>query len=381
MIPGKTCLLILVLKVQKMHRCCIFSLIRQMKNLHYLSPFKLYERFMYFVQYTHYFPASWRRLSSCMEIKLHPHEKNYDFSMQNEFHYLHELVGSEICRKFFSIRFNSLLGELLGVLVAPIILLFYLPSAANDICDIISRGTSEGATGDFCVFGNLDISQNGNPLYNAPLCSSFNASPADICSGFLDQPGSKLQTINGKLEKSLLSFLLYYRLPPIDDTSPVWDIFGMDELMYALEDSTQSNRPNGISDDMEGHVHENHYNTTCGFFWQRWGYSQAAIDFLHRLEIFQKEQLDEKPFLCCFLPSELRISLSSLNYSGDELSCLKLTGPPPLNEKATKRFYEVKTGRQFNPTSHLNRLFAFKAAERVYAVLSNGTDPFVCAFL
>jgi len=122
-----------------------------------------------------------------------------------------ELVRSEFLRNYFIHRIQALAEELLGVILTPLLLIFYLPQAAPDIVAIIEQARHASPNlGDWCIFGCLDPSRNGSEFYGG-----LPARPgASSTGGQTSREGrGPLVSSGGKLEKSLISFVLAHHLP------------------------------------------------------------------------------------------------------------------------------------------------------------------------
>ncbi|CBZ52853.1 putative autophagy protein APG9 [Neospora caninum Liverpool] len=99
--------------------------------------------------------------------------------------------------------------------------------------------------------------------------------------GKLGPRGSRfppLHANSGKVEKSALTFVLTYRIPPpYDDTSPLWTVFASDSLANSIVGASQG----------------------------------PAVRFVLRLERFQREQIKKFPYLSHELAAELLVPLSA----------------------------------------------------------------------
>ena len=128
--------------------------------------------------HTHYLPTRWK-LNTCRSPRV-----------LKEFSSL------------FEYRILSLLSECLSVLMVPFVLLFSLPQCADDIIFFISENTVEvDGVGEICAFSNFNLQENGNTKFGAPV------------------EGTKTRTNNGKLEKSIATFITAYpSYDPPDDS-------------------------------------------------------------------------------------------------------------------------------------------------------------------
>lgn len=230
----------------------------------HLSPISMYLRCMRVVQYTHYLPASWRCPST---------HKHFRDSLQTpELSALHKHVLNDFCTKFYVIRVLHLFEELFSVILAPIVLFFWMPHAADAMCDFVASCTYRSSVGDLCAFSLLDIRANGSAFYNAPVQSNDDLDVYEFSRGHTENKiyrehirgedtsysltpdhdpemyimgalrASKfngnccsIKSYSGKLEKSLLTYVLYYRLPaPYDDSSPMWAVFATEEMLISI---------------------------------------------------------------------------------------------------------------------------------------------------
>eukprot|EP01118_Nematostelium_gracile_P011327 TRINITY_DN39_c0_g1_i1.p1 TRINITY_DN39_c0_g1~~TRINITY_DN39_c0_g1_i1.p1 ORF type:complete len:632 (+),score=154.63 TRINITY_DN39_c0_g1_i1:63-1898(+) len=121
------------------------------------------------VQHTHYMPKSWRN-------RLHTPEVLQEFST------------------LFDFKIIVFLMELSSVLFAPFILLFSLPNCADRIIQFVREFTvHEEGVGDVCKFAVFPLEENGNRKYGVESNST-----------------KRVQTKNGKMEKSFLNFKANY---------------------------------------------------------------------------------------------------------------------------------------------------------------------------
>jgi len=85
------------------------------------------------------------------------------------------------------------------------LLAVYLPEAAPDIVAVIRQAKHESPNlGDWCTFGCLDPARNGSEFYGGL--------PAHRVAGASGTREGMLVSSGGKLEKSLISFILAHRL-------------------------------------------------------------------------------------------------------------------------------------------------------------------------
>jgi len=109
--------------------------------------------------------------------------------------------------------------------MTPVLLFFYLPQAAPDIVDVVRRSLHESPNlGDWCTFGCLDPSKNGSEFYGARQqwqrgggSSSAGDPPApggadDRSRAHRSEDRGGVVSNGGKLEKSVISFILAHRL-------------------------------------------------------------------------------------------------------------------------------------------------------------------------
>ena len=112
------------------------------------------------------------------------------------------LVCEELLRDFLIQRIQALVEELLGVILSPILLIFFFPDSARSILDILgSLQHSSPNLGDWCRYGCLDVTilaeNSGGAASSAEGCRSVQLRHMDN---------------NEKLEKSVLSFCLNHQL-------------------------------------------------------------------------------------------------------------------------------------------------------------------------
>ena len=105
-------------------------------------------------------------------------------------------------RDFSLQRIQALAEELLGVLLSPILLMFFLPDVARNVIGALgSLQHSSPNLGDWCLYGCLD---------SAIVAESGAASSAEGCQSV--QLLNRYGDTNEKLEKSVLSFCLNHQL-------------------------------------------------------------------------------------------------------------------------------------------------------------------------
>ena len=74
----------------------------------------------------------------------------------------------DLCSSIYRLRVWCMLDELLALLLAPFLLCFCLPAAADDICDCIYACTVSTPFGDLCCFSGLDVAAYGSKDYAPP---------------------------------------------------------------------------------------------------------------------------------------------------------------------------------------------------------------------
>ncbi|OEH80386.1 autophagy protein [Cyclospora cayetanensis] len=80
----------------------------------------------------------------------------------------HRRAMCDLCSSLYSLRVTCMLDELAAVLLAPLLLCFYLPSAADDIWECIYASTVSTPLGDLCCFSGLDVAAYGSSDYAPP---------------------------------------------------------------------------------------------------------------------------------------------------------------------------------------------------------------------
>ncbi|CEM07555.1 unnamed protein product [Vitrella brassicaformis CCMP3155] len=450
------------------------------------------------VQHTHYLPPSWRPTTDGVG-----RGGGFNLGLAK----LHRSVRDSFCADFYNYRLAYLLEEIMGVILAPVILMIWLPASAPEITNFIKACKYETqALGDWCAFGHFDLRRHGNELYNAPppylqpLHASMNravgmavememsqsiglqagrererergrlslsraherAVASELMSPLRPTEGYHLTSQLGKLEKSLLSFVLYYRLPPPHRTctslfpaaaaarhddddlmvqSMVASAAAASDTLYSDENEPtlaptptpppQHSQEEQHQDGDHGHPHPptapptaadslslsmsgahqhatasasareihplmmHHHppphppppttvsqsgssvhasnvsgSTTAGVCegddgmgigvhegaegpggpeWRIWGYDHEAISFLHRIEEFQRAEINANPHLLQELPADLLVDLGS-TWQGSEAH------PLPLREEVQaayffwlEKMYEKMTGLQIYP--------------------------------
>jgi len=172
---------------------------------------------MKLVRCTHYLPASWRSPAPLEELA-------GDCGGVRRAHLCEHFrrVRSGFLQDFFVHRIQALAEELLGVVLCPLLLMAYLPQAAPEIVDVIRRSQhASNNLGDWCALGCLDPARSGSDLYGSPLrlggaggmAGGSGSSSATEPPSMLGWGGRELGSHDGKLEKSVVSFLLAHRLP------------------------------------------------------------------------------------------------------------------------------------------------------------------------
>lgn len=177
------------------------------------APLRMYTALLRMVSSTHFLPPRWRSpapLSSLagacnglLRSRLCNHFRK---------------VRQDLLGDFLVHRIQALFEELLGVLLSPLLLFVYLPEAAPDIVEVMRRARhSSPCLGDWCSYGCLDPETNGSEFYGCrAVCFGGGASS----TGEVHQASESVQRFReeqlvsngGKLEKSVLTFLLNHQL-------------------------------------------------------------------------------------------------------------------------------------------------------------------------
>lgn len=181
------------------------------------TPLHMHCAIMRLVKCTHFLPPSWRApvplgamVGSCgggtQRAKL-----LYHFGQ----------IRAELLHNFFVQRIQVLVEELVGVILTPLLLIHYLPQAAPDIVEIVrlTRHSSPNL-GDWCSFGCLDPARSGNEFYGGPPPRKTEG-PFELETGQASSEGTLISN-GGKLEKSVVSFVLTHRLS--------WPIHGCNDI-------------------------------------------------------------------------------------------------------------------------------------------------------
>ncbi|PFH33312.1 autophagy protein apg9 protein [Besnoitia besnoiti] len=187
--------------------------------------------------------------------------------------------------------------------------------------------------------GARGLSASHQSFRLAPVSSSW---PGEGDSGGRDGAPSAglLRANSGKIEKSALTFVLTYRIPPpYDDTSPLWTVFASDSLASsmaivasqlrgsaplppAVADSfTLRRRPSAAAGSLSSSSTSSQAaerdrsdaalssHVACPLV--RWGYPESVVRFVRRLETFQREQIEKLPYLSHELPPYLLAPLNA----------------------------------------------------------------------
>lgn len=195
------------------------------------APLVMHTEMMRLARCTHFLPASWRPPAPLAAMAGGCSGAQRARLCQHFGHIRAEFLGD-----FFVHRIQALAEELVGVVLAPLLLIVYLPEAAPDIVDVIrrSRHASE-RLGDFCVFGCLDPARSGSEFYGGPAWQNSAASSGTDSApptGSLTAGGRGARSVEnrivshgGKLEKSVISFILSHRTPwsPSTLSDGFWD--------------------------------------------------------------------------------------------------------------------------------------------------------------
>eukprot|EP00927_Polykrikos_kofoidii_P049554 TRINITY_DN43601_c0_g1_i1.p1 TRINITY_DN43601_c0_g1~~TRINITY_DN43601_c0_g1_i1.p1 ORF type:complete len:923 (-),score=157.24 TRINITY_DN43601_c0_g1_i1:31-2799(-) len=125
------------------------------------APLRMYIAMMDLVRCTHYLPPPWRSPEP-VSVLAGGSDAVQRAGLCTHF----AKVRSDFLRNMFVHRIQVLVEELLGVVLAPLLLIVYLPKAAPDIIDIVRRTQHPSPNlGDWCVFGCLDPASNGSEFY------------------------------------------------------------------------------------------------------------------------------------------------------------------------------------------------------------------------
>lgn len=178
------------------------------------APLRMHTAMMKLVRCTHFLPPSWRSPAPLEELagacgavrraNLCGHFRR---------------VRSDFLRDFFVHRIQALGEEVLGVMLCPLLLMVYLPKAAPEIADVLRRSQhSSKNLGDWCVLGCLDPSRNGSEWYSGTQRAAAGGSDGGSSSAreppaMLGWTSRDIGSHGGKLEKSVVSFVLAHRLP------------------------------------------------------------------------------------------------------------------------------------------------------------------------
>eukprot|EP00929_Paragymnodinium_shiwhaense_P015464 TRINITY_DN12355_c1_g1_i1.p1 TRINITY_DN12355_c1_g1~~TRINITY_DN12355_c1_g1_i1.p1 ORF type:complete len:982 (-),score=182.12 TRINITY_DN12355_c1_g1_i1:152-3097(-) len=217
------------------------------------SPLHMYISLMQLVRCTHHLPPSWR--PPCDSLAALTKGGGGRSASQRAVLTQHfAKVRSEFLRSFFVHRIQVLVEELLGVVLAPLLLIVYFPKAAPDIVNTIRQTRHASPNlGDWCVFGCLDPCENGSEFYgggtlrlapdalseavadgrSSSSLAAFDQAPAAASDGSFmgwgnsavfdrdverhdHRPGQGGRTLGvvsngGKLEKSVVSFIQAHR--------------------------------------------------------------------------------------------------------------------------------------------------------------------------
>jgi len=158
----------------------------------------MHSAMMRMVTCTHYLPTTWRTPQPSAVLAARGGGVGRA-KLCNHF----DQTRAEFLKNFFVHRIQGLLEELVGVLVTPLLLGVFLPEAAPTIVDIIRRSHySSQNLGDWCAFGCLDPSRDGAGCYTTARCRTDQS----------QRRPDGLMSLGGKLEKSVLSFVLTHRL-------------------------------------------------------------------------------------------------------------------------------------------------------------------------
>jgi hypothetical protein len=119
------------------------------------------------VKYTHHYPEEWNG-------KVHTYTVYSEFS------------------ELFTYNITLVLEEMFTLIITPLILIFILPSSSFDVVSFFYHFTTREESGDVCSFATFNLKKHGNSKYGVPEEDSV--------------PEERLQSSNGKLERSFLNF-------------------------------------------------------------------------------------------------------------------------------------------------------------------------------
>lgn len=257
-------------------------------------------------------------------------------------------IRAEFLRDFFVVRIQDLAEELLGVLLAPLLLGVYLPKAAPHIVEVFRCCTYTSRNlGDWCAFGCLDPWKNGNEFYGGPPRSSL-SSPTSVRGGSHFQAGPDHLWISrgGKLEKSVLSFILAHRL--------AWsgsDANGSSSSSgpRRRENIQMENLGGGPHEEQPDEVVERHSPAEVvgsGDVCETWGYPMAALNLLFDVEEFQRREAGEgspQQRLYALFPEDL-IELERVVPSKGDIPAAPAMALPVRGRGAMESYAEQEHG-------------------------------------
>lgn len=290
------------------------------------TPMHMYTAMMRLVQCTHFMPPTWR---TPMQLSAVLHSRPSTGTERAALFEHFGAVRADLLTNYFCHRIQVLLEELLGVVLTPLLLGVYLPRAAQDIADIVRRTRhSSQNLGDWCSFGCLDLLSNGNEFYGGP--PQGDASPqsmaiGELCerAGYVCRSGGMVSN-GGKLEKSVLSFVLAHRLPGSTSGEADFDVLWHapdesvaagthrsplshwsasprsadkrrgQELEIPLASYSPPPVPDGEPREMEAVRSALEGEPACGMTplgSRVWGYPGSALRFMHDLEQFHAKEV------------------------------------------------------------------------------------------
>jgi len=186
------------------------------------TPLYMYTAMMQLVKCTHFLPPSWKAPVS-LEALAGRHTTGSAQRARLCQHF--KRTRGEFLRSFFVHRIQILAEELIGVVLTPVLLVFVMPRAAADIVDVIRRTHHQSPNlGDWCAFGCLDPGPNSSSFYSGlpweaqPVDTNISSSNCPrvefdgITAGSCSSGDIPIESNGGKLEKSIVSFILAHRL-------------------------------------------------------------------------------------------------------------------------------------------------------------------------
>lgn len=179
------------------------------------SAMQMHNALMRLVQCTHYLPLAWRSPAPLTVLAA----GNLSAAGRSRLRQHFLQIRSELLRNFFIHRIQVLAEELVGVVLAPLLLTLYLPQAAPDIVELVRDCKHSSPNfGDWCAFGCLDTAKHGSELYGgrrALIAADNSGTPGPWHSASPrggGRAGPTSLSNGGKMEKSAISFVLAHRV-------------------------------------------------------------------------------------------------------------------------------------------------------------------------